>query len=257
MRVSRTDPGYKAPALEKGLAILELMAGKSQGLSMVQIARALGRSHNEIYRMLVVLEAQGFIARSAEDKFVLTGRLFDLAMRQAPRRNLHDAALPVMHRLTEEIWQSCHLAVLSGDDIVVVARVESPDLLGFAVRIGYRRPIGISTSGRVLYGFASPETRKQLDGALTRQFGTHEAAEPFRCDAHRAHTNGVLTTPSETVSLITDIGAPVFDEGHIGAVASLTVPFVTGPNAHASLDEAVSAVKAAAADITRVLSLGA
>jgi DNA-binding IclR family transcriptional regulator len=257
MRVTRPDLGYKAPALEKGLAILELLAGKNQGLSMVQIARALGRSHNEIYRMLVVLEALGFIGRSAEEKFVLTGRLFDIAMRQAPRRNLHDAALPVMHRLAEEIWQSCHLAVLSGDDIVVVARVESPDLMGFAVRIGYRRPIGISTSGRVLYGFASPETRKQLDTALARQFGSMKAAESFRRDARRAHANGVLTTPSETVALITDIGAPVFDEGHVGAVASLTVPFVSGPNAHTRLEKAVSAVKDAAAEITRVLSLGA
>jgi DNA-binding IclR family transcriptional regulator len=256
MRVTRTEVGYRAPALEKGLAIIDLLSGKDYGLSMVEIARAMGRSHNEIYRMLVVLEAQGFITRGRDEKYILTGRLFELAMRQAPRRNLHDAALPAMHRLAETIWQSCHLVVLSGDDIVVVARVESPDLLGFAVRIGYRRPIGLSTSGRVLYGFASPETRKKLDAALSRQFRSVKAAEPFRRDAERTKKNGVLDNPSDTVSLITDLAAPVFDEGHVDAVASLVVPFVSGPNAHTSIGDAMNAVRAAAADITRVLSSG-
>ncbi len=41
--------------------------------------------------------------------------------------------------------------VVSGHGIVVVARVESPDVLGFSVRVGYRRPLNQSAAGRVLY----------------------------------------------------------------------------------------------------------
>ena len=42
---------YSAPALSKGLDILELLAEQSSGLKKNEIAFALGRSVSELYRM--------------------------------------------------------------------------------------------------------------------------------------------------------------------------------------------------------------
>ena len=47
-----TNDRYRAPALDKGLDILELLAGIEGGLTQAEIAKALGRSPNEFYRML-------------------------------------------------------------------------------------------------------------------------------------------------------------------------------------------------------------
>ena len=59
---------YSAPALEKGLDILELLSLCSGGgLSQSEIAEGLGRSKNEIFRMMVVLEERGYIKRSDGD----------------------------------------------------------------------------------------------------------------------------------------------------------------------------------------------
>ena len=38
---------YRAPALDKGLDILELLAREEEGLSQAEIAKALGRTPNE------------------------------------------------------------------------------------------------------------------------------------------------------------------------------------------------------------------
>ena len=51
---------YTAPALEKGLDILELLSSTDAGLSLSEIARDLGRSVSEIFRMLVVLQQRGY-----------------------------------------------------------------------------------------------------------------------------------------------------------------------------------------------------
>src|SRR5260370_42528703 len=50
---------YRAPALDKGLDILELLAGEEEGLSQAEIAKALGRTPNEHYRMLERLARPG------------------------------------------------------------------------------------------------------------------------------------------------------------------------------------------------------
>jgi uncharacterized membrane protein len=43
---------YRAPALDKGLDILEALAATEVGLTQAEIAKALDRSPSEIYRML-------------------------------------------------------------------------------------------------------------------------------------------------------------------------------------------------------------
>ena len=56
---------YRAPALDKGLDILELLATTDEGLSQAEIAKALERSPNEIYRMLDRLVRRHYVVRTS------------------------------------------------------------------------------------------------------------------------------------------------------------------------------------------------
>src|SRR5258708_3760784 len=123
-----TNSRYNAPALEKGLTILEIVSASPTALKTEEIARAAGRSRSEIYRMLQVLEAHGYIEReSTSEGYNATNKLFTLGMRKAPIDNLNSASLPEMRRLSDQIGQSVRLVVPSGDQIVFIAGVESED----------------------------------------------------------------------------------------------------------------------------------
>src|SRR5271168_5589131 len=168
------DPKYRAPALEKGLAVLVFLAGARGRMSLNVISRHLKRSVSGLFRMIQVLEFLGYLEISSSGEgYVLSNKLFALGMTRAPTRDLHDAALPVMHQLAERIGQSCHLGVASADQMVIIARVEAPGDLGFWVRIGYRRSLIESTSGLVLYAFQTElvraEWKKRLAPAMNRR----------------------------------------------------------------------------------------
>ena len=60
----KTEEAYQAPALAKGLEVLEFLSGQTEPYAVSELARALGRSRNEIYRMVVVLERSGYLWRS-------------------------------------------------------------------------------------------------------------------------------------------------------------------------------------------------
>src|SRR3546814_3794137 len=64
---------YAAPALEKGLDILELLSSVSRPMGLSDISQAVGRSKNEIFRMLHVLEKRHYIER-AQGKYLYTLR---------------------------------------------------------------------------------------------------------------------------------------------------------------------------------------
>jgi DNA-binding IclR family transcriptional regulator len=77
---------YRAPALDKGLDILELLSRTDLGLSQAEIARDLGRSVSEIFRMLVVLTERGYVAQDpVNDRYVLTTLLFEMKRRDAKK----------------------------------------------------------------------------------------------------------------------------------------------------------------------------
>ena len=60
----RAEDRYRAPALDKGLDILELLARQPQGLTRAEIVKELDRNASEIYRMLERLVARQYVMRS-------------------------------------------------------------------------------------------------------------------------------------------------------------------------------------------------
>lgn len=217
---------YRAPALEKGLDILELLSRCDAPLTTSQMAAQLGRSVSELFRMVLALEFRGYIAAAPDgrDGYVLTNKLFALGIAQGGGKSLLDAALPVMQELSRELGQSCHLVVASGDQIVVVARVESPMDQGFSVRVGYRRRLLEANSGALFYGCAPPD----VQSAWQEQLNTGVDALSFERFLRRAAVaceQGYIQRASDFVDGVVDFCVPIGHQGMPGAV--LVVPFIS------------------------------
>ncbi|KCZ54799.1 hypothetical protein HY29_13450 [Hyphomonas beringensis] len=249
-----TELPYKAPALEKGLDILECLATVRVPQSISDIARNLGRSRSEIYRMVVVLEARGYVERTDDpEKLQLSNRLFEIGMRSPPKMNLHEAALPEMSALASRMMQSIQLAVISSDQIVVIARTESPDDVGFSVRLGHRRSIMKSASGLVLFAFASPAQKTKILADLKAGGASAAEIDSLEGQCEQVRETGHVCMPSRMVDGVTDIGAPIFDSASSGAVASLTVPFVVTRRAAVTVEDAPGLVAEAAGRVSAAL----
>src|SRR5690349_20540929 len=243
---------YRAPALEKGLDVIELLAAEKTPLNLSAISQRLGRSSGELFRMLQVLEFKGFITTAENGSgYVLTNKLFALAMTQAPVRSLVETALPIMRKLVQDIGQSAHIAVASEDQIVVITRIERPGDLGFSVRIGYRREITIATSGLVLFAYQNDEVRRAW---LKRCKLKGEAADSFIERANAVRARGHHEAASHFVRGIVDVSAPIL-RGET-AVAALTVPFVHSNPLQVEMAEAVEFVRAAAKQISNEIVHG-
>lgn len=238
------DRRYKAPALEKGLDILELLATTSSPMTLTAIVNQLGRSHGELFRMVQVLEFRGYIEQDkAADGYLLTDRLFSLGIQRPKTHSLVEVALPVMRQLAQDLDQSCHLALHTLGDMVVVARMESSEQLGFSVRVGYRRPMVKSASGAVLYAFQPEDIRRRWEGMFSPQLDD-KALAAWRAHADEIRQREVELTPSHFVAGVTDISAPVMRGGV--AAAALTVPYLEKLGPQVSREEAAGRVREAA-----------
>ena len=251
---SEVDPRYRAPALEKGIDILELLAVQPRAMTLTAIVNALARSHGELFRMIQVLEHRGYIEQDAvSDGYRLTDRLFSLGMQQPRTASLVEAALPVMRGLAQEVGQSCHLALHTRGQIVVVARMESGEQLGFSVRVGYRRPLAQSASGMVLYAFQPEDVRRRWE-AMFDPVLSETQLRKLRAHADESAERHVEQTPRSFVAGVTDISAPVMRGGI--AAAALTVPYFKKLQPSVSPRETAALVRQAADSISEKLVEG-
>jgi DNA-binding IclR family transcriptional regulator len=242
---------YRAPALDKGLDILELLAREGTPMTPSQIAVRLDRSVSELFRMILGLEFRGYIEQSSDGQgYELTNKLFTLGMARVRVRVLLEVALPIMRDLSREIDQSCHLGMASGDQMVVVARIENPGYLGFSVRPGYRRALVESTSGLVLFAFQHEATRKDWAGQFESGAG-NARLESFLRQAEVVRNRGFAQAGSDFVQGVTDLSAPI--KASSGCIAALTVPFVQRASLPRTMVEAIDLVCTAAQRISQLL----
>ncbi len=218
---------YRAPALEKGLDIIELLADHGEGLTQGEVAKALERSPSEIYRMLSTLVRRGYVIRSLSgDRYSLGLKLFAISQRHPPIGRVIESALPRMRAITRKTWQSCHMGMESNGDIVIVASAESPGNWGLALKTGTVVGLGNTGSGRVLAAFRSDDEVEDL----LKQHRPAVGEPPLDRAAFMEHIArirhvGYEKMPSATAIGVTNVAFPIFSPGG-RAAAVLSCPYL-------------------------------
>ena len=253
----RSKPEYSAPALEKGLDILELLASDARPLTQVQIAARLDRTASEIFRMLEVLVRRGYVDRRADGAYEPTLRLFELAHRQSPVRRLTETALPVMERVSRAIGQSTHLAGHYDRRILVVGQVESPEPMGFSVRLGSHYPFGADRgSAFVLTAFQPPETQDVLMSEMIANSRGRLTRRGLLAELARVRKRGYFQGPSRVIIGVIQLCFPLFGSAP-GAIAALATPFLKQRDVKLTLIDARAVLTDAAREISASLGAGA
>lgn len=217
---------YRAPALDKGLDILELLSGEPGGLTRAEIVKSMGRSPGEVYRMLERLVVRDYVNRSREgDRYSLSMKLFVLAHRHPPVRRLVTRALPLMDEFCRSAGQSCHLVAPDRDAAAVVGHASPPGNWEFGIRIGARVDLISSGSGMTLLAFQSTEEREALEERWARNPEKLAALLGVEAELAAFRKTGWRVGDSSQIVGVKDISAPVLSpDGH--AIAALTCPYI-------------------------------
>ncbi len=240
---------YAVPAAEKAFDILGLLSRKPDGLSVAEIGNLLGRSMGEIYRIVVFLTERELIAQdAATERYYLTGQLFEMVHSHPPTERLLALASPELQRLAIESEQSCHLAVLDREAVLIVATADSPLPMHYRVRVGARFEAVTTSSGAVLLAGQNDDTWERWLSALDKK---DRDATLGRLRGVRGR--GFERIRSLMVDGVTNISYPVYD--HRGkTVAAMTIPYLMQATLTVSLDAAQKATAAAAKRLS--MSLG-
>lgn len=245
--VAATDR-YRAPALDKGLDILEVLADQAHGLTRAEIGRELGLSASQIYRMLERLVARGYVTRIDGDRYALTMKLYLLATRHPPVRRLVAQAQRLIDGFAEAQRQSCHLVVPGEGTGIIVAQASPHGHFEFRARLGGQIDLFNSGSGLTLLAFQHPDRLAETLALWGADAGALAAVADHLDTVRR---QGARIAPSAQLVGVTDLSVPVMGPGG-EAIAVLTCAFMAHPDQRDAdyRDPALAALQAVAKELS-------
>ena len=164
--------------LDRGLRVLEVLAGTPAGLTVTALAAEVGVNRTVVYRLLATLEQHG-LARRDSSGLVHVG-LGVLALARGLQPVLRELAVPVLRGLAEDLGMTAHLTIADGAEALAIAVVE-PSWTDFHVgyRVGSRHALGQGAAGRAILAGREPGRSGWVETRGELQAGARGVAAPL------------------------------------------------------------------------------
>lgn len=246
---------YSVPALEKGLAIIEMLSKSAVPLGVTDIYEHNRLPKTTIFMILNTLEDLNYVQRTDDGKYRLTLKLYNVGKDMLSMLDIRSAAKPVMERLASKLRYTVHLAMMEKGIAVYIEKVKGPGFVQFSTEIGQSMHLHNSGVGKAMAAYLPEE---ELDHWL-EVHGMPAATEKTITDPERLKTYletvrkaGYAVEDEEGEAGIRCIAAPIVDlTGR--TIASLSITALRSELPSESFDKVGQTIKERALTISRSL----
>lgn len=199
--------------LSRGIQALEVMADATGGLTIAEVAAALGVHRSISYRILRTLEEHSLVLRDDAGRFSIGPGMATLARGVGNR--LQTVAIPELTVLSSELQMTAFISVWDRRQCVTLVSVEPPHGEGTIVqRPGTR------------HSFAAGATGIAIQSAVSEaKWADLAPGEPYREESRAAARLGYAVSRDEVIPGVSSVGVPVRVTGQLPA--ALAVVYLT------------------------------
>ncbi len=216
---------YSVPALEKAMAILELLGNSPGTHTATEIHTRLELPKATTFMILNVLERYQMVKRSAGNRYTIGLKAYELGTRYLASLDIVEVVRPHLEALAERTQLTAHLGVVQGESLLYADKVESHGMIRFSTFAGMRADIHTSSLGKAIVAFMpEPEAHALLAsidlGAYTPN--TITDLDALLAELGRIRSQGYAVENEEGELGVRCVGAPIRDEAGL-VVAAISV----------------------------------
>jgi DNA-binding IclR family transcriptional regulator len=250
--VVRRSPSVQS--VDRAVSVMEILSRRGWS-GVTEVSRELEIHKSTAYRLLTTLRDRGLVEQdAATEKYRLGFGLVLLARAVRADPDILRCAGPVCERLSERTRETVTIAVLEGDDAVVIHQsISRASALGVDWT-GRHTPLHATAAGKIFLAYM-PEDQlmRILEGPLER-FTKNTIVDPagLKDDTSKIRDEGYGYTVEELETGLNAVGAPIRGaDGAVAGAVSVSGPaFRLRPDAFPEIGELS---RRAAAEISRCL----
>jgi DNA-binding IclR family transcriptional regulator len=237
----------------KVLALLGAFSADAPILTLSDMARRAGVSLPTAHRRVAELVQWGALERTADGRYSIGLRLWEVATLAPQSLGLRDVAMPFLQDLMAVTQrQVVHLAVREDLDVVFVERIRGHGAPPVRSRAGGRYGAFATWVGLVLLAHASPAVQERVVNSSPFRYTDRSMSQPGKLISLLAgiRRDGYAVSDRMVDNQILSVGAPVHGPNRT-AVAALSVAVAAGSQSPAAL---IPLVRSTALGISRALA---
>ena len=154
---------------ERVFRIFELLEQSPEGLTNKEVSSLLGFAPSSTLALLQTMEENGYLSADEQKRYYLGGRLMSLGAVAASRIDLNKIGTPYLKKLMQTVEETCFLGVLSGDEIVYIAKENCERTITTNASIGSRKPVYCTGLGKAFLAFLPEKESSQIIDRIERQ----------------------------------------------------------------------------------------
>lgn len=216
MAGNTSAPGTSVTA--RALALLGAFDDRHRRLTLTELAERAALPLPTAHRLVGELVAWGALARSADGRYVVGRRLWDLGLLAPVQTGLRELASPYLHDLYGATLATVHLAVRDGTSVLYLDRLAGHASVPVVSSVGSRLPLHSTGVGKVLLAHAPAEIQQRVLADLPR-ITAYTVTQPglLRRQLARVRREGYATTAEEMSLGACSLAVPVRRGPHVGA----------------------------------------
>jgi IclR family KDG regulon transcriptional repressor len=240
--------------VQKALNLLEALVRSGQPRRLTELARQLGLTKPNVYRLLSTLTALGYVKKDVETSlYSPTLKLWEMGSMLVRDVDLVSVASPRLRRLCDECGESVQLTVFDAGYVVYVDKVDSKQPLKAMTSIGSRLPASVTSTGKALLAWMPSEALDMAFQHVKRYTPiTLTRRKDIERDLEETRARGYAINRGEFRVGICGIAVPIRDRT-ASVVASIGVWGSEKNILGARQDELAQLASAAARDVSQSL----
>lgn len=203
----------KVRQVENVLNVLELFAREKSPQTLTALSTALGVPKSSMFNIIETLVAQGFLYEARQrGGYYPTRRLLDLSREIMTGDAFLQQINGELRQLALDTGETVVLAVREGGDVLYVDVLESSALIRYFAKVGERRPVYATSSGKAILCSYPAEERARILQSLNYvayEESTVGSAEALAADLDRSVRRGWTEDLGEFTPEVMGIGIPL------------------------------------------------
>ena len=221
---------YQLQSLVRAVAVLEMLGESDMPMSLAEISQRMQIHKSTVHRSLMVLERITLIERTLDNRFRLGMKLYELGNRALKQIDLRARIRPYLHRLSTQLGETVHLAVLQKTEVVYLEKCEPNRRICMSSKMGSTNPVYCTSLGKAMLAYLPEEAAGEIIQKIQFVRFTPKticSREELVRVLDRVRKRGFAVDDEEIEMGVRCVGAPIFDD-HDVPVAALSM---SGPTA--------------------------
>lgn len=209
------------------LSILDALSRTDGGMTMAEICRALQAPKSSLFPIIHTMAEEGYISYVPETcRYRIGFKTYLVGKAYVRGQDTMGILTQQLQRIVDESGETSQVGILSGDKVLYIAKVDSPQPIRLMSDIGRALPVYCTAIGKALVSEMDHDELHELVGDdyhayTSRTFRTFEA---LWGEVQTVREEGIAHDRGEMTDAIECIAAPVHVDGEIEYGIGISVP---------------------------------